>query len=77
MREVMRHTLYSHFKGGLYYVIGEAYHSEDKQEMVVYQSLKGEPKLWVRPKQEFLSEVEDGKVNPTGQKYRFEVLHNN
>lgn len=74
LREVVQHCLYRHFKGGLYYVIGEAWHSENMQEMVVYHALYGDNHMWVRPKKEFLSFVEDGKENPTGQKYRFEVF---
>lgn len=41
-------------------------------EMVVYHALYGDNEMWVRPKKEFLSEVEENKENPTGQKYRFE-----
>lgn len=40
---------YKHFKGGYYYVLDTATHSETGEEMVVYYH-KGEPfKLWVRP----------------------------
>jgi hypothetical protein len=74
MKEVLRHSLYKHFKGKLYYVIGEAWHSENMDEMVVYHALYGDNEMWVRPKAEFLSEVEEGKFNPSGQKYRFEPV---
>lgn len=72
MRNVMPRSLYRHFKGNLYYVIDVALDSETQTEMVVYQALYGEGRLWVRPKTMFLSEVDEGKENPTGQKYRFE-----
>ena len=40
---------YKHFKGGYYYVLDTATHSETGEEMVIYYN-KGEPfKLWVRP----------------------------
>lgn len=72
MRNVMPRSLYRHFKGKFYYVIDVALDSETQTEMVVYQALYGDNKLWVRPKTMFLSEVDEGKENPTGQKYRFE-----
>lgn len=73
MRNVRPHSLYRHFKGNFYYVIDVALDSETQNEMIVYQALYGENKLWVRPKTMFLSEVEEGKENPTGQVYRFEL----
>lgn len=72
MRNVLPRSLYRHFKGNFYYVIDVALDSETQTEMVVYQALYGDNKLWVRPKTMFLSEVDEGKENPTGQKYRFE-----
>ena len=41
--------IYRHFKGNLYRVIGVARHSETLEEMVVYQALREEGGLWVRP----------------------------
>ena len=49
---------YRHFKGGEYRVIAEALHSETEEEMVVYQNVNDEQKIWVRPKQMFLERVE-------------------
>ena len=40
---------YRHFKGNEYEVLAIAYHSETCEEMVVYQALYGERKIWVRP----------------------------
>lgn len=46
---------FMHFKGGLYKLIGYAYHSETQEEMVIYQALYGMHKIWVRPKLCFLT----------------------
>lgn len=46
-----------HFKGGLYKLIGYAYHSETLEEMVIYQALYGMNKIWVRPKTLFFDKV--------------------
>lgn len=54
---------YRHFKGGEYEIIAIAYHSETCEEMVVYQALYGEKKLWVRPARMWDETVErDGVV---------------
>jgi hypothetical protein len=64
--------VYRHFKGKYYYVFGLAKHTETEDLMVVYQALYGDHQLFVRPYQMFTEEVPKEKVNPTGQKYRFE-----
>ena len=46
-----------HFKGGLYKLIGYAYHSETQEEMVIYQALYGMHKIWVRPKTLFFDKI--------------------
>ena len=46
-----------HFRGGLYKLIGYAYHSETLEEMVIYQALCGIHKIWVRPKTLFFDKV--------------------
>ena len=40
--------IFRHFKGGRYYALRVATHSEDGSEYVVYESLDN-GKLWVRP----------------------------
>lgn len=63
MRELEPGSIWKHFKGGRYQVIGVARHSEDpNQEFVVYKHLDGESEygldqLWVRPKEMFLEKV--------------------
>ena len=52
---------YKHSKSGNFYqVIGVAKHSETMEELVVYECLYENPdgKLWVRPLDMFLEEVE-------------------
>lgn len=73
MRVLYNHSLYRHYKGDLYYVIGQAEHSETYETMVVYHALYGENEMYVRPLEMFLSEVEEGIDNPTGQRHRFEL----
>ena len=63
---------YKHYKGKEYRVISLAKHSETLEDLVVYEALYDNPmgKIWVRPKEMFLENVEvDGKIVP-----RFEYL---
>ena len=65
--------VYEHFKGEQYRVIGIAKHSETLEDVVVYEALYENEvsKLWVRPLELFLGEVEaGGKRAP-----RFRFLH--
>ena len=57
---------YRHYKGNDYQVIDVAIHSEDESLLVVYRPLYGEGKLWVRPLDMFIEEVElaDGTKVP-------------
>lgn len=67
MREVKVKGIYRHFKGDYYLVEDIAYHSETMEKMVVYRALYDDTKLYVRPYDMFLEEV-----NRNGKKYRFE-----
>ncbi len=64
--------IFRHFKGDLYLVEDFVKHSETQETMVLYRALYGECGLFVRPYDMFVEEVPEGKVNPTGQKYRFQ-----
>ena len=70
----IRKGLYRHFKGNDYEVLGEAMHSETGEILVVYRALYGEYKLFVRPKDMFLSKVDREKYSDVEQEYRFEFV---
>lgn len=50
-------SLYEHYKGLRYKIIGVARHSETLEELVVYQALYGENDIWVRPIEMFLGDI--------------------
>jgi len=72
-RDLVIHGIYRHFKGDLYLVESLIYHSETKEPMVAYRSLYGDCRLWCRPLNMFLSEVDHEKYPDVKQKYRFEL----
>jgi len=74
MREIIIKGIYKHFKGNLYLVEDIAINSEDETKMVIYRQLYGEYKLFVRPLDMFLSEVDKTKYPNVTQKYRFEFV---
>ena len=73
MREIKINGIYKHFKGNYYIVVDIAYHSETKEKMAVYRQLYGDNRLWVRPLDMFLSEVDHEKYPEVEQKYRFQL----
>ena len=68
MKNIVIKGIYKHFKGDLYLVEDIAINSENEKPMVVYRALYGDNKLWVRPYDSFIEEV-----NKNNQKYRFEL----
>ena len=71
--EVKIHGIYRHFKGNLYLVEDVCYHSETKEKMVLYRGLYEDCRLWCRPYDMFLEEVDHEKYPEVEQKHRFEL----
>lgn len=69
-------TVHADFNMYLYKVIGFATHTETKEKLVVYRACyvqDGEFKLYTRPYDMFMSEVDKEKYPNATQKYRFEL----
>ena len=73
-RELKIHGVYRHFKGNYYVVEDVATHTETDEKMVIYRALYGDHKLWCRPYDMFLEEVDHAKYPEVKQKYRFEEI---
>lgn len=77
MRNLVIHGIYKHFKGNFYIVEDIGYDSETEEKLVIYRALYGNHKLWCRPYDMFLSEVDHEKYPDVTQKYRFELTEIN
>ena len=49
MQEITVGKFYKHYKGNLYKIIALGKHSENLEEIIVYQSVK-DGQIWIRPK---------------------------
>lgn len=62
----MEERYFQHFKGGIYKYIGEAKDSETQDDLIIYQAMYGERKMWARPKGMFFEwiQLDDGRRVP-------------
>ena len=72
MRRIKVGDIFIHFKGKKVKILHLAKDSEDLRDLVVYRHLDDDV-VWVRDKEEFLSEVDHNKYPDVKQKYRFEL----
>ena len=62
MRDIPKpQQIYRHFKGGIYQIVSLAEHTESGEELVVYQAMYGDFRVYARPLALFMGKVDREK----------------